>query len=488
MTPAEAELAVTAPGLGNPSTLTKGRSSPNKIWLRRDHVVRSGRVRSAIILSFIALAGCHGPAADPATARLAADAGAADAPPASDAAADAADAADAAVDATAVTAVPPPCPRVVPRPPPPIDRVSFAKARFAELDGWADDHHAEALPAFLRSCTRLAALADDAWVGLDHRYGRARQWRAACAAAARVAGGDDAAARRFFERELTPWQVAGRRGPVGKMTAYFVQPLRASRTRHGPYQTPIYRRPPELVMIDMAACSPTGRGRKLWGKLDPVTGALVPLPTRAEIRLGALAGRDLELLWVDDPIDALFLNIEGSGRATLDDGTEIWVEYDGKNGQPYAGPARLLRAKGELPRGQGTMQGIRAWFATHRDRFDEIVDGDASMVFFKLGTEPGAVGSQGVMLTPRRSAAVDRNFVAASTPLWIDTQAPRATGRGTEPWRHLMIAQDTGGNIKGAVRADLYWGPDAADGEIAGHLGGAGRYWALLPRTVKPRR
>jgi membrane-bound lytic murein transglycosylase A len=134
------------------------------------------------------------------------------------------------------------------------------------------------------------------------------------------------------------------------------------------------------------------------------------------------------------------------------------------------------------------MQGIRAAFAANLAQFDEIVDGDASMVFFKLGTQGGAVGSQGAVLTPRRSAAVDRNFVAASTPLWIDTQAPRLVGRGTEPWRHLVIAQDTGGNIKGAVRADLYWGPDQADGDQAGHLGGAGRYWALLPSSVKPRR
>lgn len=381
-----------------------------------------------------------------------------------------------------------PCPAVVPKPPRPIDRSSFKRAGWADLVGWADDQHADAVPAFLRSCVKLAELADDAWVGIDRRFGRARQWRAACAAAAAVPAGDHAAARRFFETEMVPWQVAGKKGPVGKMTAYFVQPLRASRTRQGVYQYPIWRRPPEIVMVDMAKCSPTGQGRKLWGTLDATTGKLVPGPSRKEIREGALDGRGLELLWADDPIDVLFLHIEGSGRATLDDGTEVWVEYDGKNGQPYAGPARLLRARGLLPRGQGTMQGIRAELRAHMDQFDEIIDGSPSMVFFKLGTEPGAVGSQLVMLTPRRSAAVDRNFIAASTPLWIDTQAPRAVGRGTEPWRHLVIAQDTGGNIKGAVRADLYWGPDHSDGEIAGHLGGAGRYWALLPKSVKPAR
>jgi membrane-bound lytic murein transglycosylase A len=453
--------------------------------------------RSAVVVNLVVLvsaAACSGgekstPAPTP-LASVGVDAGVvADAAAATTATAGPTAATAAAMAATAVPIEPPPCPRVVPRPPPPIDRGSFAKARWADLEGWSTDALAEAVPAFLRSCKKLDELTDDAWVGLDRRFGRASQWRAACAAAAQVPTGDDAAARRFFETEMAPWQVSGKRGAVGKMTAYFVQPLRASRTKHGPYQHPIYRRPPEVVMIDMAACSPTGRGRKHWGKIDPATGKLVPMPTRAEVRQGAYAGRDLELLWADDPIDTLFLDIEGSGRATLDDGTEVWLEYDGKNGQLYAGPARLLRARGLLPRGKGTMQGIRDELRANMDKFDEITDGNASMVFFKLGSEPGAVGSQGVMLTPRRSAAVDRNFIAASTPLWIDTQAPRADGgRGTEPWRHLVIAQDTGGNIKGAVRADLYWGPDTSDGEVAGHLGGAGRYWALLPKSVRPRR
>jgi membrane-bound lytic murein transglycosylase A len=236
----------------------------------------------------------------------------------------------------------------------------LAAARWTDLPAWADDHHAEAAAALTASCAQLSALPDRAWIGIDHRFGRAHQWRRACTAVAAVAAGDDAAARAMFEREFAPWQVNGRRGPVGKMTAYFVQPLRASRTRHDQYQYPIYRRPPELVMIDWSKCSATGRGRKQWGALDPATGGLTPLPTRAEIRAGAFAGRDLELLWVDDPIDELFLRIEGSGRAILDDGSEAWVEYDGKNGQPYTGPARLLRARGELPRGQGTMAGIRA--------------------------------------------------------------------------------------------------------------------------------
>lgn len=369
---------------------------------------------------------------------------------------------------------------------PPADTLLLAPATFADLSGWADDHLADAVGALRRSCARLAALPPHAWIGVDRRFGQATDWTALCAAAARVADGDHAAARRMFEAETRPWQAASSTGPVGKMTAYQVQPVRAARTRGGRYQFPIYARPPELVMVDLARFLPDARGRKIWGRLDPTTGALVPFPTRAEIRRGALAGRGLELVWLDDPIDALFLEIEGSGKATLDDGTTAWIQFAGKNGRPYRGLARLLREHHRLPRGQGTMQGIRAELAKDLPGLDALTDGNPSMVFFTLGQDGGALGSQGVVLTNQRSAAVDRAYIAASTPLWIDTRAPQTGVRGTAPWRHLVIAQDTGGGIRGPVRADLFWGDDEVAVEQAGHTGGPCRYWLLLPRALTP--
>jgi membrane-bound lytic murein transglycosylase A len=221
----------------------------------------------------------------------------------------------------------------------------------------------------------------------------------------------------------------------------------------------------------------------VWGRRDD-DGELVPYFTRAEIRKGALDGRGLELLWLDDPIDALFMNIEGSGKVTLDDGAIQWVEFAGKNGRGYKGVGKLLRESGELKKGEGTMQGIRAWFEAHPDRTDEIIDQNSSMVFFALSEKPGAVGSQGVILTPRRSMAIDRSFVAHATPIWVDTRAPVPGEAHEQPWRHLMIAQDTGGGILGPVRGDLYMGDDEAAAEISGRMGGAGRYWLLLPRAL----
>lgn len=365
------------------------------------------------------------------------------------------------------------------------DVLTLTPVAFDALPAWRDDRHAEALPSLLRSCERLDALADAAPVGVDGYSGKARDWRAACRAARKVPAGDDAAARAFFEAEFRPYAAHGKAGEVGKMTGYYVQSARASRRRHGTYQHPLYARPDDLVSIDLTKFIKDARGRRIWGRLDG--GAVVPYHTRGEIRRGALAGKGLELLWLDDPVDALFMQIEGSGKATLDDGTEVWLEFAGKNGRAYRGVGKLLRDAGELKKGEGTMPGIRAWFERNPARTDEIIDQNASIVFFAESRHPGAQGSQGVVLTPRRSIAVDRAFVAFSTPVWVDTRAPRPGEPGEPPWRGLLIAQDTGGGILGAVRGDIYWGDDAAAADIGGRMGNEGRWWLLLPRSMKVR-
>lgn len=365
-------------------------------------------------------------------------------------------------------------------PPPAHDQLTLTKARFADLPGWTADHPAEAVPSFLASCARIAELADTAPVGADGHGGLAKQWRHACAAAARLKAGDDAAARAFFEAEFTPWVAAGKTGPIGKLTGYYVQEMRGSRTRHGAYKYPVYGRPADLVEIDLTPFIRDAHARRIWGKLDG--GSIVPYFTREEIRKGALAGKGLELLYVDDPVDLLFAQIEGSAKVKMDDGTTLRLEFAGKNGRAYKGVGAAL--KGILKPGEGTMLGIRKWFNEHAARFDEIVDQNASFVFFKLSTEPGAIGSEKVVLTPRRSMAIDRAFIAHGTPIWVDGRAPNVGKPGTSPWQHLLIAQDTGGGILGAVRGDIYWGDDRAAEEIGGRMGGPGRYWLLLPNGV----
>jgi membrane-bound lytic murein transglycosylase A len=369
-------------------------------------------------------------------------------------------------------------------PPPTHDQLKLTKVKFKDLPGWADDKHAEAIPSFLNSCAKLAELKDDAPVGHDGHGGIAKQWRTACDKAAKLERGNDKAARAFFEAEFVPYEAAGKKGAVGKLTGYFVQELHASRKKAGKYQIPILARPKDLVMIDLAPFLPDAHGRRIWGRTE-LTGKVVPYFTRAEIRAGALAPQKLEIMYADNPVDVLFAHIEGSAKAVMDDGTTVWLEFDGKNGRAYKGVGALLKDRGQLTApGAATMPGIRKWFADNPSKFDDVVDSNASFVFFKESKLPGAVGSQEVILTPRRSMAIDRAFIAHSTPIWVEAKAPNPGKPGSTLWHSLLIAQDTGGGILGAVRGDIYWGDDATAEDLGGRMGGEGRYWVLLPKGV----
>jgi membrane-bound lytic murein transglycosylase A len=377
------------------------------------------------------------------------------------------------------------CPPEEKEPPPPAhDQLKLTKVKFTDLPAWTDDKHAEAVPSLLRSCEVIGKLADDAQVGHDGHGGKAKQWRKACAAAAKVPAGDHAAAKKFFESEFVPYAAAGKAGAEGKLTGYFVQELRASRKQTAKYKYPIYDRPKDLVMIDLSKHISDAHGRRVWGRLD-ANGDVVPYHTRPEIRGGALANKGLEVMYADNAVDVLFAHIEGSAKAVMDDGSVVWLEFAGKNGRAYRGVGAVLKGMGVLT-GQynGTMPGIRKWFADNPAKVDEVIDQNHSFVFFKESKQAGAVGSQMVILTPERSMAIDRAFIAHGTPIWVDTRAPLVGKSGSEPWRKLLVAQDTGGGILGAVRGDIYWGDDAAAAEKGGRMGAPGKYWLLLPKGV----
>ena len=369
-------------------------------------------------------------------------------------------------------------------PPPTHDQLTLTKTDWKSLPSWADDKHAEAVPSFLRSCEKLAALKDNEAIGHDGHGGLAKHWRKACAAAQKVKAGDHAAAKAMFEAQFVPWTAAGKGGVDGKMTGYYVQEMRGSRKKHGKYQYPVYARPKDLVMVDLSKHIKDAHGRRIWGRLD-AKGDLVPFHTRGEIRLGALAGKGLEIMYVDSPVDLLFSHIEGSAKVVMEDKSVVWLEFAGKNGRAYRGVGGVLKSIGALQKpGSGTMQGIRAWFEANPKRFDEVVDQSHSFVFFAESKAPGAVGSQMVVMTARRSMAIDRAFIAHSTPIWVETRAPKPGKPGSELWHQLLIAQDTGGGIQGAVRGDIYWGDDSVAADLGGRMGGGGRYWLLLPKGV----
>lgn len=368
------------------------------------------------------------------------------------------------------------------------DRLVLEPATFADLPGWEEDALEEAVPAFLRSCQRIAALPDEAPVDDEPFAGHARDWKPACAEAARLsagASGDRPAARRFFETRFRPFSARNNKNPLGLFTGYYEPLLHGSRKRGGKYTVPLYTRPPELVMVDLGDFREDLKGTRIAGQVED--GTLVPFPDRKEIDAGALAGRKLEAVWVDDPIDAFFLHVQGSGRVQLAEGGEMRLGYAAQNGHPYTAIGRELIDRGALTREEVSLQTIRAWLEAHPKEAREVMETNPSYVFFQKLEGEGPLGAQGVPLTPGRSLAVDRSHVPLGVPLWLvsGVPAPRE-GEPDGKLRRLLVTQDTGGAIRGPVRGDVFWGFGEEAEAIAGRMKHRGKMWLLLPRPLTP--
>ena len=351
------------------------------------------------------------------------------------------------------------------------DRPVFRNVPFSTLPGWSADDHAAALPALLRSCPPMEKRGVEG-------FGSTATWRAICSEARAITPGDRRAARAFFERNFQPAEVSGRDGTDGLITGYFEPELRGARKRGGAFTVPLHVRPPDLVAVNLGRFNKDLKGKRIAGRV--VKGQLIPYHDRRQIERGALHGKKLELVWVDSAADAFFLHIQGSGRIRLQSGTVMRVGYAGTNGQPYTAIGRELIARGVVPREKMSMQAIRGWMAANPAEGAKLMRTNKSYVFFRTLTGPGPLGAQGVALTPERSIAIDRAILPMGLPVWIDTSLPDATAT---PFRRLMVAQDTGGAIKGAVRADVFWGPGARAARLAGGMKSPGRYWFLRPRN-----
>ena len=251
--------------------------------------------------------------------------------------------------------------------------------------------------------------------------------------------------------------------------------------RTAKYSVPLYRVPDDLIVVDLASVYPELSSMRLRGKLQGRR--IVPYPSRSEITSSnVLAGQ--ELVWVDDPVDAFFLEIQGSGRVQLDDCEELRLGYAAQNGFPYAAIGRELLRRGALTKEQVSMASIRDWLEAHPQEAGDVMRTNASYIFFRQLTGEGPLGSLGVPLTPQRSLAVDPLFVPLGVPLWLDTTLPAGVPGGARPLRRLVVAQDTGGAINGPVRGDVFWGHGDEAAALAGSMRQPGRLWLLLPRTV----
>lgn len=384
------------------------------------------------------------------------------------------------------TTHPPPVPAPSPQPPAPLIRLD--SAQFTELEAWPQSDPRDALQAFVRSCAVLAAKPDDTQLGGVNYAGTAGEWRHACDAAALVSTDGPDTVRGFFESEFVPYRVGQATG-AGLFTGYYEPELRGSRTRHGAYQTPLYGVPLDLVNVDLGLFRETLKGQRIVGKV--ADGRLIPYPARAEIESAGL-GTAAPILYVDDPVDAFFLQIQGSGRVVLDDGSIVRAAYAAQNGRPYTAIGAVLIQRGELTRDTVSMQSIRAWLAEHPAEAPQLMNANASYVFFEeraIG-DPllGAVGAGGVPLTPEASLAVDLTVHALGVPVWLETTAPDPdTAKPERTFDRLLVMQDTGGAIRGPVRGDVYWGYGVDAGSIAGRMRSQGRMIVLLPRSVALR-
>lgn len=352
---------------------------------------------------------------------------------------------------------------------------NLVAAQWADVPGWQQDKVHAAWPAFRRSCEKLA---------------RQAVWQRACKAA-RVLGDapDGRTVRQFFEQHFQPWQVRDNGGATsGVVTGYYEPLLAASRTRSATYHWPLHGRPRDLVQVELADAQPEIRAYRLRGRMVQDARArkkVIPYWSRKQIRLMGARFPAPVVLWAKDPVDAFFLQIQGSGRAQLPDGSRVRVAYADHNGHPYRSIGRWLVQQGYMPLSSASMQGIKGWLQKNPGRLHELFDINPAYVFFKLLPDSalGPKGALGVPLTPGRSIAVDKKYITLGAPVFLSTTYPL---RADQPLQRLVMAQDTGGAIQGAVRADLFWGFGGDAGQQAGRMNQRGQMWLLWPAGALP--
>jgi membrane-bound lytic murein transglycosylase A len=364
--------------------------------------------------------------------------------------------------------------------------VTYTPLAYAQVPGWEEDDHAAAFKAFLSSCERVAASARER-AASDKLPPPPAALVAACAGARQLgAPVGRAAAKAFFEAHFTPNAVA-HDGAQGLLTGYYEPLVEGSRTPQGIFQTPIYKRPPDLVnLVDETQRGSVGMGLTHARKTDKGTEAY---PTRAQIEQGALKDRNLELLYVADAVEVFFLQVQGSGRVKLPDGSIVRIHYDGKNGHPYTSIGRYLIEKGLLAADKVSMGALKRWLKADPERAKLVLWQNASYVFFRELKGPeaaGPLGALGTRLTPGRSLAVDTSHYALGSPIYVSGEGMTHVSKAGN-FHRLMIAQDVGSAIKGPERGDIYFGSGDAAGRLAGVTKHPARFIVLLANEAPAR-
>jgi membrane-bound lytic murein transglycosylase A len=348
-------------------------------------------------------------------------------------------------------------------------RGKLVPASWMDLPQWGRESLRASLEAFVRSCGALE---------------KQEPWKAACAdAQAFPPSSSERDIRAFFELGFDPHQVVNAdESTSGMVTGYYEPLLHGSRVRSARYPYPLYAVPQDLVVVDLSSVYPDLKHKRLRGRIDG--NRVIPYFTRGDIERDPPPLKGLELVWVDDAVEAFFLQIQGSGQVELENGERMRVGYAEQNGHPFRSLGRLLIERGEIRPERASMQGIKEWARRNPRKVQEYLNANPSYVFFReLPPDlSGPLGALGVPLTPERSIAVDPRVVPLGVPVYLATTWPNTA----DPLNRLMVAQDTGGAINGGVRADFFWGFGDAAGNQAGKMRQSGSMWVLLPKGYVP--
>ncbi len=335
---------------------------------------------------------------------------------------------------------------------------------FKDLAGWDKDQHAQAFIALTKGCVRLAKKPD---------------WQTICTNARSLGEPGDEEAKQFFETHFTPHMLRGEKGTTrGMITGYYEPLLHGAMQADERYRYPLYKSPEDMLIVDLGSLYPALKGKRIRGRV--VGNKVLPYYSRAQIEGEEMPLSGQELLWVDDRDQLFFLQIQGSGRVQLPDGKIIGAGYANQNGHAYISIGKKLIDMGELKHEEVSLFSIKAWLKSNPQRAKTLLNENPSYVFFVLRENPelGPTGSLNVPLTAERSLAIDPKFVKLGAPIWLSTSYP---GESQQPLQKLVMAQDTGGAIRGQLRADLFWGTGERAEYMAGHMKQAGEMFILLP-------
>jgi membrane-bound lytic murein transglycosylase A len=382
-------------------------------------------------------------------------------------------------------------PRVAPAPsssavpPPPADlvKMTFSSLDFSAIPDWAETDVGAARRAFVRSCGLIQRRAPTSLMSNIATYsGRVSDWANVCAAASDSTQDD----RAFWTSNFQAWAVSVPVGAPGRLTGYYEPIMAARRSKEGVYSEPIQARPSDLLEIDMGAFDPALRARSFVGRVEGTK--IVPYPPRSQITADSAP----VLAW-GEPAEVLSLQVQGSGRLQFEDGTQMRASFAAHNGQRFGSNAQELIRRGHLTPNGASLDALKNWFKTASPQeAREVLNANPRTVFFRLSpiTDPnvGPTGGQGLPLEPNGSMAVDTAYHAYGVPIFVAADAPRVALTSDKVIRRLMIAQDTGGAIKGPLRGDLYWGTGPEAGLRAGRINHDTQFWVLLPTGLDPNR